>query len=181
MTEGETTKKHRAQAPKTLRAAVITVSSSKFDYLWSKNKSLEETEDASGKYLIEELKSQGHQVVFYTIIPDHFGLIQEMVDHVISTYSPDVIITTGGTGISGADVTIEALEEIFEKTLDGFGEFFRKASFDEIGSAGMLSRAQAGVVAETLVFSLPGSPNACRTGMNLLRKELTHLVKHLRE
>ena len=176
----ETTKKHREEAPSKVRVAVITVSDSKFEYLWTKDENLEETEDVSGKLIVEELRRAGHEVVFYTIIPDHAGLIAEMVDYIIGRFSPEAIVTTGGTGIGPRDVTIEALEAIYEKSLPGFGELFRQRSFEEVGSAAMLTRASCGVIAGTLVFSLPGSPHAVKLGVKLILSELTHLVKHAR-
>ncbi len=176
-----TTKRHRKDAPGNIRAAVVTVSDSKFDYLWSRNGTLEETEDTSGTFIIDALKKDGHDVIFYTIVPDHGGVIVSMVDHIIETYDPDMVITTGGTGITSNDVTIEAVEGILDKRLEGFGELFRRSSFDEIGHASMMSRAIAGVYAGVLIFSLPGSPNAVKTGMEIILKETGHLVKHARE
>ncbi len=188
MAEGETTKKHRALAPKRLKAAVVTVSDSKFDYLWKRKldenysgEIKEETEDISGKFLIEEIKKAGHEVVFYSLIPDHRELIKALVSFIVERYSPDFIVTTGGTGVSPRDVTIEALRELYQKEVEGFGEFFRAKSFEEIGSAALLSRASAGVYNGCLIFSLPGSPNACKLGMEIISREAAHLVKHVRE
>ncbi len=177
----ETSEKHKAKAPKTVRATVITVSDSKFDYLWSKNGNLDETDDASGAHLIDSLKKEGHEVVFYSIVPDHEGVIVEMIDHVVATYSPDVIITTGGTGVSQRDVTVEAVRSIFAKELEGFGEIFRSKSYERLGEIAVLTRAVAGVYCDTMIFSLPGSPDAVKTGIDLILKELGHLVKHVRE
>lgn len=178
---GVTTDKHKAQAPRKLKASVVTISDSKHDYLWSKNKTLEETKDASGKLIIDKLKARGYEVVFYTIIPDHEGLIIEMVDHIVRTYLPDIIITTGGTGVGKRDVTVEALSSIFDKTLDGFGELFRRDSFEKLGSAALLSRTIAGVYEDVVIFSLPGSPDAVETGMDIILKEAAHIVKHVKE
>lgn len=178
---GETTEKHKAEAPKTLRAAVITVSDSKYDYLWSGDKTLEEAEDVSGKLIIAGLENAGHEVVFYTIIPDHEGMIVETLDYIDATYAPDIIITTGGTGIGWRDVTIEAVESVFDKKLEGFGELFRKISFEELGSAALLSRATAGVCRDMAVFALPGSPDGVKTGLDIILKEAGHIVKHVRE
>jgi molybdenum cofactor biosynthesis protein B len=178
---GVTTERHRAEAPGKLKAGVITISDSKYDYLWSKNKSLEEAEDASGRLITNKLREKGHEVVFYTIIPDHEGLIVETIDYIASTYAPDIIITTGGTGVAKRDVTIEALESIFDKSIEGFGELFRKVSFERLGSAALLSRATAGVCGGVVIFALPGSPDAVETGMQLVLKEAGHIVKHVRE
>jgi molybdenum cofactor biosynthesis protein B len=176
-----TSEEHKGSAPKNVKAAVLTISDSKFDYLWSKNKTLEETKDVSGKLIIDRLKSEGNEVVFYTIIPDHEGIIIEMVDHIVQIYQPDIIITTGGTGIASRDVTVEAMTSIFEKTIEGFGELFRKISFDKLGSAALLTRSVAGVYSGVVIFSLPGSPDAVETGMDLILKEAGHLVRHARE
>ncbi len=172
---------HKKQAPKCLRVAVITISDSKFDYMWSKNKSLEETDDVSGKYIVQQLEKKGNEVVFYTLVPDHEGIIVETICHIAATYAPDVIITTGGTGVGSRDVTIEAVMSIFEKTIEGFGELFRKKSFEKLGSAALLTRATAGVYCGAVIFSLPGSPDAVTTGMELILKEAGHIVKHVRE
>lgn len=176
-----TTEKHKEQAPKKVRAAVVTVSDSKYDYLWSKNKSLEEAEDVSGKSITKALKKDGHEVVFYTLVPDHAGVIVETIDHIIQTYVPDIIITTGGTGITSRDVTVEALQKCFDKVIDGFGELFRKVSFEKMGDAALLTRATAGVWKKVAIFSLPGSPNAVEVGMKIILKEAGHIVKHVRE
>lgn len=181
MKGSRTTEEHRRRAPARVRAAVITVSDSKFDYLWSKRKSLEEAEDTSGRYIIDELQKAGHEVLFYTIIPDHQGLIVEMIDHIIGTYNPDLIITTGGTGITRKDVTVEAVTSIFEKSIEGFGELFRARSMEEVGGAALMSRAAAGVCQGVLIFSLPGSPNAVGVGLDIILKEVRHLVKHAKE
>ncbi len=174
----ETTARHRAEAPEKVRVAVITISDSKFEYLWTKNENLEEKEDISGKLIVEALRQAGHEVVFYTIVPDHAELISGMVDHIIERYSPEAIVTTGGTGIGTRDVTLEALEPMYEKTLPGFGELFRQLSFKEVGNAAMLTRAACGVVSGVVVFSLPGSPNAVKVGVKLILSELPHLAKH---
>jgi molybdenum cofactor biosynthesis protein B len=175
-----TTEVHKKKSPKSARVAVITISDSKYTYHWTGEKGVE-TEDISGKNIAKSLTGAGHMVVFYCIIPDHAGMIVETIDHVASTYSPDAIITTGGTGIGPRDVTIEAMEALLDKKLDGFGELFRLESIKEVGNAAMLSRATAGVFGEVVLFCLPGSPNAVDTGMGLILKEIGHLVKHARE
>ncbi len=177
----KTTEKHRALAPKRVKAAVVTVSDSKFDFLWSKARDLEETKDVSGGYIVDSLKKHGHEVAFYTIVPDHKGIIREMIDHIASTYAPDMIITTGGTGIAKRDVTVEALRSIMEKEAEGFGELFRRKSFEHMGEAALLTRALAGTYNGVLIVALPGSPDAAKTGMEIVLKEAGHLVKHVRE
>jgi molybdenum cofactor biosynthesis protein B len=176
----ETTSEHKHKSPKNVMVAVITISDSKYGYLWIGSGG-SETEDLSGKGIISELKSEGHEIVFYCIIPDHAGMIVETIDHVAKTYGPDAIITTGGTGIGPRDVTIEAADALFDKKLDGFGELFRFESIKEVGRAAMLSRATAGIYEGTMLFCLPGSPNAVATGMKLILSEIGHLVKHAKE
>jgi molybdenum cofactor biosynthesis protein B len=176
----KTTEIHKKKSPKKVKTAVITISDSKYTYHWTGEKGVE-TEDVSGKNIAKSLTNAGHEVVFYCIIPDHAGMIVETIDHVASTYSADAIITTGGTGIGPRDVTIEALEALLDKKLDGFGELFRLESIKEVGNAAMMSRATAGVFGEVVVFCLPGSPNAVETGIDLILKEIGHLVKHAKE
>jgi molybdenum cofactor biosynthesis protein B len=176
-----TTERHRAESPARIRAAVLTISDSKFASRFSENTTLEESEDTAGKAIVRQLRSDGHSVVFHTIVPDHEGLIVEMIDFLAERHRPDVIITTGGTGISPHDVTIEAVESLLEKTLDGFGELFRRKSSEEVSTAALLTRAVAGTYQGVLIFSLPGSPDAVETAMEIILKEVRHLVKHARE
>ena len=93
----------------------------------------------------------------------------------------EVIITTGGTGISKRDITIETIKPLFQKELDGFGEIFRYESYKEVGTGAILSRATAGVYNGTLIVALPGSPHAVDLGMKIIIPELGHLVKHLND
>ncbi len=177
---GRTSEKHRKESPKKVKIAVITISDSKHTYRWTGKKG-EENEDVSGKNIISSIKKAGHILVFYTIVPDHEGMILEAIDHISSTFSPDAIITTGGTGLGPRDVTVEAVESIFDKRLDGFGEMFRYESMKEVGRAAMLSRSTAGTYSGVVVFCLPGSPSACETGVRLILDEIGHIVKHTRE
>jgi molybdenum cofactor biosynthesis protein B len=173
----ETTAVHKKKSPKKVKAAVITISDSKYTYKWTGRDGIE-TEDISGKEIISKLKKSGHEVVFYCIIPDHAGMILETVDYVAATFSPEVIITTGGTGIGNRDVTIEAMEPSFDKIINGFGEMFRQESIKDVGNAAMLSRATAGLYNGVVIFCLPGSPNASMTGTTLIMSEIGHFVKH---
>ncbi len=177
----KTTDKHKSQAPKKLKAGVVTISDSKYDYNCNEYVSKKEKDDTSGKIIIKELKKAGHEVIFYTLIPDHEGIIIETVDHMSQRYIPDIIITTGGTGIGKKDVTVEAISSLFNKKLEGFGELFRIESLEEIGRAALLSRAVAGIFEGIVIFVLPGSPNAVKTGMGIIIEEAPHLVKHLRD
>jgi molybdenum cofactor biosynthesis protein B len=168
----ETTNRHKQEAPSTIKAAVLTVSDSK---------SKKEEEDTSGRLISDSLKGAGHDVVSYKIVPDDEGSIIETIDYIIENQSPDAIITTGGTGISKRDVTIEAVSGMLEKTLEGFGELFRSKSSESIGTAAVATRALAGVSNGIVIFSLPGSPDAVKTGMDIILKELAHIVKHAKE
>jgi molybdenum cofactor biosynthesis protein B len=168
----ETTNRHKKEAPESIKAAVITVSDTK---------SQKKDTDTSGTYIKEALTGAGHEVISYKIVPDDEATIIETIDYIIEKQSPDAIITTGGTGISKRDVTIEAVSALLEKTLEGFGELFRSKSSKKIGSAALASRAIAGVSNGTVIFSLPGSPDAARTGMDIILKEIGHIVKHARE
>ncbi|RMF89059.1 MAG: MogA/MoaB family molybdenum cofactor biosynthesis protein [Methanobacteriota archaeon] len=176
----ETTEAHKKGSPGKVRIAVITISDSKYAYHWTGKKGVE-NEDVSGRKIISMIEEAGHELAYYTIVPDHGGMILEAVDHISEESSPDAIITTGGTGLGPRDVTIETLEPLFEKVITGFGEVFRAESAREIGHATMLSRATAGVYRGVVVFCLPGSPNACETGTKLILEEISHIIKHLRE
>lgn len=128
---------------------------------------------------MESLRAAGHRVAGRRIVPDD----PEAVREALSAEVPHVeaVIATGGTGITSRDSTYEAIAGMLEKRLDGFGELFRMLSYEQIGSAAMLSRACAGTIGRTAVFSLPGSENAVRLGMaKLIVPELGHMVAELR-
>jgi len=175
----ETARKHKAEAPKKLNFAVIVCSSSRYREL----KAGKKVDDLSGALITEILQKGGHKVVFREIVPDDRFLIGQIVGKALGSESVDVIITCGGTGISPTDVTIETVRPLLVKTLPGFGELFRKLSFDEIGSAAVLSRALAGVADQgKAVFCIPGSPQAVRLVLErLILPEVGHILKHTRE
>ena len=109
-------------------------------------------------------------------------MISEAVEEVLNMPDLDVAIFSGGTGITPTDITIETVTPFFEKTLPGFGEFFRRISFDRVGSAAVLSRAVAGVAKGKALFCIPGSPDAVRVAVEMLiLPESPHIVKHARE
>jgi molybdenum cofactor biosynthesis protein B len=135
-----------------------------------------ETDDA-GKALDRELTSGGFQVVRHVIVKDEPEFIRTLVRLTATANEAEAIVLSGGTGITPRDNTFEALEAIFDKRIDGFGEAFRRISFDEIGPHSLLSRATAGVVNECLVFSLPGSTKAVILGVTrLINPVLRHAV-----
>jgi molybdenum cofactor biosynthesis protein B len=178
MFESETTKRHKAEAPKKLNFAVIVCSTSRYEEI----KAGKTVEDPSGELIAKLLEGKGHKIVFKKIVPDNSAMIRIEVKNAISEKDIDAIIVCGGTGISPSDVTIETVEQILEKTLPGFGEIFRWLSYQEIGSAAILTRALAGTVDGKAVFCIPGSPQAVRLSVEkLILPEAAHIVKHARE
>jgi molybdenum cofactor biosynthesis protein B len=134
-----------------LKFAVLTVSDTRV---------LED--DKSGATLIERIKAAGHDVVERDIVPDDVGAIRARVQDWITAPGVDVIVTTGGTGFTGRDVTPEAVEPLFEKRMEAFATLFLMVSFRKIGTSAIQTRATAGVANATYIFCLPGSPGACK-------------------
>jgi molybdenum cofactor biosynthesis protein B len=134
-----------------LRIAVLTVSDTR-----------ELADDTSGATLVERIKKAGHSVADRAIVPDDVEAIRARVRQWIAAPEVDVIITTGGTGFTGRDVTPEAVEPLFEKRMDGFSTLFLMVSFEKIGTSAIQTRATAGVAGATYIFCLPGSPGACK-------------------
>ena len=127
-------------------------------------------EDQSGSKLEQLATSAGHSVTDRHLVKDDIYAIRSTTSQWIANDNIQVIITTGGTGFTGRDSTPEALEPLFDKTIDGFGELFRQISFKEIGSSTIQSRAIAGIANGTLIFSLPGSSNAVETAWQQILK-----------
>ena len=127
--------------------------------------------DTSGDALAEMLTAAGHHLVDRDLCEDNVYLMRAKVANWIADPDIHVIITTGGTGMTRRDSTPEALAPLFDKTIDGFGELFRQLSYAEIGSSTLQSRCLAGLSNKTLIFCLPGSTGACRTGWNSILKE----------
>ena len=127
-------------------------------------------DDASGSTLVDRLTEAGHRLADRRIVPDDVAAIRGTVLAWSKDPEIDVVITTGGTGFTGRDVTPEALEPIFEKRMEGFSAVFHRVSFEKIGVSTIQSRATGGVVNATFVFVLPGSPGACRDGWDLILK-----------
>jgi molybdenum cofactor biosynthesis protein B len=139
-----------------------------------------ETTDVSGQYIRGVLEQSGHQVGAYHLVKDEPEAIQYLLSQGIDAEDIQVILCNGGTGISFRDRSYEAVTQVLEKHLDGFGELFRMLSYQEIGSAVMLSRAVAGIAGGTVIFSMPGSKNAVSLAMErLILPELGHLVWEL--
>ena len=130
-------------------------------------------DDKSGQTLIDLVTKDGHRVAARVIVRDEIAAIVSQLHAWIADPSIDVVISTGGTGVTGRDVTPEALEALFEKRIEGFGEVFRWISFQKIGTSTMQSRAVAGVANATYIFALPGSTGACKDGWDdILRQQL---------
>jgi len=121
-------------------------------------------DDRSGDVLVERLTGAGHRLAGRAIVPDDVEAIRKAVQGWIADANVDAVITTGGTGFTGRDVTPEALEPLFEKRMDGFSWVFHQISFQKIGTSTVQSRATAGVAGGTYIFCLPGSPGACKDG-----------------
>jgi molybdenum cofactor biosynthesis protein B len=174
----ESTKKHKAAAPKELNFGIFVCSTSRYQLMQKGEK----IDDVSGELIEALLKNAGHKVLFKKIIADDKVLIQEAVKSVLDSTELDVAVFCGGTGIAPSDVTIETVSPFLEKTLPGFGEIFRRLSYDKVGSAAVLSRAVAGVAKGKAFFCIPGSPDAVRVSVEMLiLPETPHIVRHARE
>ena len=161
---------HKSFAPVCVTCYVLTISDSRTS----------ET-DTGGKLIRDLLQGAGHAISDYEIIRDEPQQVAALVRQQLAQSPAQVIITTGGTGISSRDGTFEAIDALLDKRLPGFGELFRMLSFDEIGAAAMMTRATAGSAAGKAIFALPGSPNAVRLAMTrLILPELGHVVQQLR-
>ena len=163
---------HKKEAPKTVKCQVITVSDTR-----------DHVSDKSGRLMIELLEKEGHQIVDYVIVKDEETPIKTEILRGCEREDVDVILTNGGTGIAKRDVTIETVQNLLDKEIVGFGELFRMLSYQEdIGSAAILSRAIAGVVKNTAVFSTPGSSGAVNLAMNkLILPEIGHVVREIKK
>ena len=132
-------------------------------------------DDRSGDTLVQRLTEAGHALAARAIVPDEVAAIRGQVEAWVRDPAVDVVITTGGTGFTGRDVTPEALEPLFEKRMDGFSAVFHRISYDKIGTSTLQSRATAGVMGATYVFVLPGSPGACKDAWDgILRQQLDY-------
>ena len=161
-------KEHRGQAPQSVSIAVLSVSTTR---------SL--AEDESGHWIVQQAESYGHDVVGHQVVLDDIDAIRQAVQAMLADMRPGAVIVTGGTGISPKDVTIEALQPLFEKELTGFGPLFSQLSYQEVKAAAMISRATAGIIGNTIVFCIPGSLKACHLACNtLIFPELGHLIVH---
>jgi len=161
-------KEHLRQAPATVNIGIITVSSSRSA----------ET-DKSGQWIKRLAEKEGHRVVDYRIVTDdRHAIVKALMASM--PHRPNIVIMSGGTGISPSDVTIEAVRPLFVKELSAFSTLFSRLSFEEIDAAAILSRATAGVIDQTAIFCLPGSLNACKLACReLIFPEINHITAHL--
>jgi molybdopterin adenylyltransferase len=162
------TKSHKQGAPKALKIAIISVSSTRTI-----------AEDESGIWMKKRSEKEGHRVVCHRVVLDDKRRIVSALFESIESFKAQVVLLTGGTGISAKDLTIEAVSPLFQKELTAFGPVFAQLSFDSIDSAAIMSRSTAGIIDRTAVFCLPGSLKACKLACKaLIFPELGHILKH---
>lgn len=165
------TEQHRADAPKSVSVAVLTISDTRT-----------RDDDRSGEAIKTNLTWRGHSIADYTIVKDDADQIVATIRGWLERDDVDAVVTNGGTGIAGRDTTYEAISGLLERRIDGFGELFRMLSWQEIGPASMLSRAIAGVANGKAIFCTPGSSNAVKLAMEkLIGPELGHVVHEIRK
>ena len=170
-TQSESYNQHQQEAIENLSVGVLTVSDTRT-----------RDSDVGGRTIQDKLTAIGHRIGKYEIVRDEPEEIAAILRRWITDRSCDAIITTGGTGVASRDGTVEVVEAMLQKRLDGFGELFRMLSFAQVGSGAMLSRALAGIVERKLIFTIPGSIAAVTLAMEkLICPELGHLVEHLRQ
>ncbi len=167
----QSTEQHRAEAPKAVRCAVVTVSDTR---------TLEN--DRGGQMLAESLAAAGHTISRREIVPDDPNRIRALVEELADGAVLDAILITGGTGIAARDQTFETVSSMLTKTLPGYGEIFRMLSYEDIGPAAMLSRTIGGVIGQVVLLTMPGSPAAVRLALDkLILPELAHVVYEARK
>lgn len=163
---GEAGHHHRTAAPKQVATLVVTVSDTR---------TLDT--DTGGALVVSELEGAGHPVVDRRIVPDEPGAIAAVFDEALGRDDVEALIFTGGTGVAPRDVTPETVEARLDRVIPGFGELFRLLSYEDIGSAALLSRATAGLARGRVVFVIPGSRGAVRLAMEkLILPEIGHLA-----
>ena len=163
------TKEHKDSAPRQVTVGIITVTTSR---------SL--AEDKSGQWIRNAVEKEGHTVVCHRVVSDDIEKIKHMVLDILADPAPQVMLLTGGTGISDKDLTIETIHPLLDKELTAYGALFAQLSYEEIGSAALLSRATAGLIGNTVLFCMPGSLKACQLACNsLILPEMGHVVRHI--
>ncbi len=164
-------KEHKHNSPISTTVGIISISSTR---------TLEN--DESGLWIKNYAEKMGHTVLSHSVVSDDAEAIADEINNTINHPKPSVILLTGGTGISKKDVTIEAVKPLFEKEMTSYSVAFAQLSYEDIGSAALLSRSCAGIYKNTAVFCMPGSLNAVKLALKkLIFPELGHIVKHLRD
>ena len=170
MISNETADEHRRAAPAVLGFAILTVSDTRSS-----------GDDVSGRTIHELISQSGHRIVDSNLVRDEVAEIRAAVRRLLELPEVDVVVTTGGTGFSPRDVTLEAAGPLLERPIEGFGELFRMLSYQQVGAAAMLSRAAAGLVGVKALFLLPGSPKAVALALEkLILPEAGHLLGQAR-
>ncbi|MFC1491379.1 molybdenum cofactor biosynthesis protein B [Nitrospinota bacterium] len=165
----KTYEEHRAEGPDSVTCAVVTVSDTRT-----------EESDTSGKLIADMLEDCGHMVASRRIVKDEADEIRQAFEAACADPEVQVVISNGGTGITRRDTTYDVALSMIEKEMPGFGELFRFLSYQEIGTAAILTRATAGTCRGTILMTLPGSGNACRTGMEkIILPEISHMVREV--
>ncbi len=160
---------HKSAAPTSIGCAIITCSDTRTP-----------ESDISGQLIRKLLEGQSHRVLVYQVVTDDPSYIQLQIALALTNPAIQAIILNGGTGVARRDSTFESVDAMLEKRLDGFGQLFRVLSYQEIGSAAIMTRATAGVVQGRILFSIPGSEHAVRLAMEkLILPEMGHLVQQL--
>ncbi len=158
---------HKKESPRSITCAVLTISDSRT-----------EQDDESGSYIKQKLSENGHRVVDYSILKNDTGSIKKKINELLGQKGLQVIITSGGTGVSHRDITVETIYPILDKKLDGFGELFRSLSYQEIGTGSIMSRAVAGVAGGRVIICLPGSLGAVTLAVDrIILPEIGHMVR----
>lgn len=164
---------HKRSSPTSAGIYVLTCSTSKFNEQQRK----QHPDDVSGDIIERLAVGAGHKIAGRKLIPDSKPMIRSALRSALASRSVDALIVTGGTGLSQTDVTFESISPFLEKEMPGFGEIFRRISYDNIGSPAMMSRAFAGTIKGKTIFCLPGSPDGVKTAMEkLILPELGHIL-----
>ncbi len=165
-----TYKEHKQQAPKSISCSVVIVSDTRT-----------EQDDESGQYIMNVLKKNNHQVLSYSLLKNDADSIKKRVIYLLGQDGLQVIITSGGTGISHRDVTVETIMPFLDKKIDGFGELFRYLTYQQIHTGSIMSRAMAGAAKGKVIICLPGSLGAVNLAMEkIILPEIGHLVREVK-
>ncbi|MEM2926246.1 MAG: molybdenum cofactor biosynthesis protein B [Candidatus Bathyarchaeia archaeon] len=171
-------KEHRSRAPTSVSFALITCSGSRYMAMME-GKAFSDESGELAKALIEAM---GHRVTFRSLVPNSKDILKAELLKAVQSPEVDMVLVLGGSGLSSRDISVEVLESLWEKSIPGFGEFFRRLSYERIGLAAMLSRASGGIVNRKAVFILPGSSDAVELALrNIILPEAGHIILHLRE